>query len=216
MIMLRTLREAVLADEIGGFSAVVVNGSMSFKDKATGQQRYEYLMSLHGTTEQVRAIDFANVDPKICFKSLKGISSPRPSQCIPIAPILRFDKDRRVISLIAGMTPPDRDPAAFQRPFHSFVGQRVVSNQSPNCHGPNLYLPKSNLAGVRMLTRSCSLYAWRFFRPDARTATYRPSRCHGSAQGRADDRIVRALQSRWRSDVLLKTQTAPSRASEFA
>jgi restriction system protein len=98
MIMLRVLREAVLADEIDAFSAVVVNGSMSFKDKATGQQRYEYLMSVHATAQQVRAIDFANVDPKICFKSLKGISAPRPTQCIPVAPILTFDKDRRVIS----------------------------------------------------------------------------------------------------------------------
>jgi restriction system protein len=98
MIMLRVLRETVLADGIDAFSAVVVNGSMSFKDKATGHQRYEYLMSLHATADQVRAIDFANVDPKICFKSLKGISAPRPTQCIPVAPILKFDKDRRVIS----------------------------------------------------------------------------------------------------------------------
>lgn len=99
MIMLRTLREIVLADEIEAFSAAAVNGWMSFKDKATGQQRSEYLMSLYAKANQVRAIDFANVDPKTCFQSLKGISAPRPTQCVPIAPILKFDKsDRRIIS----------------------------------------------------------------------------------------------------------------------
>jgi restriction system protein len=99
MIMLRTLREVVLADEIDAFSAVVVNGWMSFKDKATGQQRSEYLMSVYAKSEQVRAIDFANVDPKTCFRSLKGVSAPRPTQCIPIAPILKFNKaDRRIIA----------------------------------------------------------------------------------------------------------------------
>lgn len=99
MIVLRTLREVVLADEAGAFSAVAVNGWMSFKDKATGQQRSEYLMSLYAKTDQVRAIDFANVDPSTCFRSLKGMSAPRPTQCVPIAPILKFDKsDRRIIS----------------------------------------------------------------------------------------------------------------------
>ena len=98
MIILRTLREVVLADEIDAFSAVVVNGCMSFKDKATGQERSDYLMSLFAKSEQVRGIDFANVDPKTCFRSLKGVSAPRPTLCIPIAPLLRFDKDRRIIS----------------------------------------------------------------------------------------------------------------------
>jgi hypothetical protein len=99
MIMLRSLREVVLADDIGAIAAVVLNGWMSFKDKATGQQRSEYLMSLHASAEQVRAIDFANVDPKTCFRSLKGVSAPRPSQCVPIAPIMKFDKaDRRIIA----------------------------------------------------------------------------------------------------------------------
>ena len=98
MIMLRSAREVVLADEINALTAIVVNGWMSFKDKATGQQRSEYIMSLHATADQIRAIDFANVDPKTCFKSLKGVSAPRPTQCIPIAPILKFDKDRRIIA----------------------------------------------------------------------------------------------------------------------
>lgn len=108
MIMLRSLREVVLADDIGAIAAVVLNGWMSFKDKATGQQRSEYLMSLHANAEQVLAIDFANVDPKTCFRSLKGVAAPRPSQCVPIAPIMKFDKtDRRIIAgrqVIDGLT----------------------------------------------------------------------------------------------------------------
>jgi restriction system protein len=55
-------------------------------------------MSLYATSEQVRAIDFAGVDPKTCFRSLRGVSAPRPTQCVPIAPLLKFDKDRRIIS----------------------------------------------------------------------------------------------------------------------
>ena len=98
MIMLRVMREVVLADEINAFRAVAVNGWMSFKDKATGQQRSEYLMSVYAKSDQIRAIDFVNVDPKTCFKGLKGISSPRPSQCVPIAPVIMFDKnDRRIV-----------------------------------------------------------------------------------------------------------------------
>jgi len=98
MIMLRVLREVVLADEINAFRAVAVNGWMSFKDKATGQQRSEYLMSVYAKSDQARAIDFVNVDPKTCFKALKGVSSARPSQCVPIAPVLTFNKnDRRII-----------------------------------------------------------------------------------------------------------------------
>jgi restriction system protein len=99
MIMLRAVREIVLADEVGAFVAVVVNGWMSFKDKATGRERSEYLMSLYAKADQIAAIDFANVDPKTCFRSLKGVSAPRPTQCVPIAPVLRFDKaDRRIVS----------------------------------------------------------------------------------------------------------------------
>ncbi|HEX9875930.1 MAG TPA: restriction endonuclease [Gammaproteobacteria bacterium] len=56
-------------------------------------------MSLFATTEQVRGIDFANVEAKTCFQALKGVSAPRPSECVPIAPIIKFDKsDRRIIS----------------------------------------------------------------------------------------------------------------------
>jgi restriction system protein len=99
MIMLRPLREIVVADEADAFSAVVINGWMSFKDKATGQQRSEYLMSIYAKAEQVRAIDFANVDPKTCFRSLKGVSAPRPTQCVPVAPLMQFNKDdRRIIA----------------------------------------------------------------------------------------------------------------------
>lgn len=98
MIMLRVMREVVLADEINAFRAVAVNGWMSYKDKATGQQRSEYLMSVYAKSDQVRAIDFVNVEPRTCFKALKGISSTRPSQCVPIAPVLMFNKnDRRII-----------------------------------------------------------------------------------------------------------------------
>jgi restriction system protein len=99
MIMLRGLRELVLADEAKALSAVAINGWVSFKDKATGRERTEYIMSLFATTEQVCGIDFANVEARTCFHSLKGVSAPRPSECVPIAPILKFDKaDRRIIS----------------------------------------------------------------------------------------------------------------------
>lgn len=100
-IFLRTLHEIYSTDAKGHISAVVLNGWVEFANPATGHQTTACIASVQATREELQAIDFSNVEPKACFRALKGISSSKLHSMAAIRPILQIDKeDRRFVESV--------------------------------------------------------------------------------------------------------------------
>lgn len=77
---------------------IVLNGEVSFIDKATGHERTEVVVSVFGRVQELMALNIANLDPKTAFNALKGVSVGPSTGYAPIPPIMDFSqKDGRVV-----------------------------------------------------------------------------------------------------------------------
>lgn len=95
-ITLRSIHELYEADVINVIDSIVFNGWIRSFDKATGQVINPCILSIQVTKEEFMAINLANVDPKSCFRSLKGIGSSKLHGLAAIKPILEINKkDKR-------------------------------------------------------------------------------------------------------------------------
>lgn len=90
-IALRTLHELFEADYADSLDAAVFNGIVHSVDKATGKDVRACVLSLQAGKDGFMAINLAQVEPKACFRSLKGLSSSQLHSLAPVAPILRLD-----------------------------------------------------------------------------------------------------------------------------
>ncbi len=98
-VALRTIHELFESDNINAIVFSVFNGYVCSVDPATGQEKTACVLSLQAQKEEFSSINLANVEPKACFKKLKGISSSKLYSLTPIAPILRIDReDKRFVS----------------------------------------------------------------------------------------------------------------------
>ena len=98
-IALRTMHELYEADVVDAIKSIVFNGWVNSVDKATGQNANSCIMSLQATKNEFLSINLEKVDPKACFKQLKGVGSSKLHGLSPIAPIININKeDRRFIS----------------------------------------------------------------------------------------------------------------------
>jgi restriction system protein len=97
-ICLRTLHELFEADEHDNIGSVLFNGFVNFVDPATGIERRSCLLSVLVDREKFTAIDLSRVEPKTCFKALKGVSAASLASMAPIPPVMEMDtEDRRFI-----------------------------------------------------------------------------------------------------------------------
>lgn len=92
-IALRTIYELSDSDVTKCLKAVVFNGWVWSIDKATGQETHCCIMSIETQTEPFMGLNLASVDPKACFKSLKGLASPQLSSLTPVAPVLNINRE---------------------------------------------------------------------------------------------------------------------------
>jgi restriction system protein len=98
-IVLRTIRELLQADSANALDSVIFNGLVTSVDPATGHEATACILSLQAQKQEFMAINLSQVDPKMCFKSLKGIGSSKLHSLTPVAPILRIERDdRRFVS----------------------------------------------------------------------------------------------------------------------
>lgn len=98
-IPLRTFHEIFEADVINSIDNIVFNGWVDSVDKATGLNKNSCIMSCQVSKDEFSAINLAKVDPKACFKQLKGIGSSKLHSLSPIAPIISIEKeDKRFVS----------------------------------------------------------------------------------------------------------------------
>ena len=101
-IALRTVHELYEADQIDALAIIVFNGYVDSVDQATGQEQNACILSLQAGKSEFQQINLARVDPKACFKSLKGVGSSKLYSLTPIAPILRIEReDSRFVSSYA-------------------------------------------------------------------------------------------------------------------
>jgi restriction system protein len=97
-IALRTLYELFQSDEAGALDSVVFNGWVNSVDKATGKEVNACVLTIQSNKTEFLEMNFGQVEPKACFKKLKGISASKLTALTPVRPIMQLNKeDKRFI-----------------------------------------------------------------------------------------------------------------------
>lgn len=99
-LSLRTIRELYAADRVGALDSIVFNGWVTYKDKATGKDAHPCILSLQVSKTEFSDVDLSQVDPKTCFKALKGVGAAKLHGLSPVPPIMAMSRqdDRFVAS----------------------------------------------------------------------------------------------------------------------
>ena len=98
-ISLRTVHELFETDIVSGLNSIVFNGLVNFVEKSTGRDSNACIISIQAEKDEFLAINLERVDPKACFKLLKGVGSSKLYGLSPIAPILNVNKhDKRFVA----------------------------------------------------------------------------------------------------------------------
>lgn len=98
-VVLRTVHELFEADVVKVLEAVVVNGIVTATDRTTGKMVSSCILSLRASKSEFLDINLAGVDPKACFKSLKGVGSSKLHGLAPVPPIMPMRReDGRFVS----------------------------------------------------------------------------------------------------------------------
>jgi len=97
-ITLRTIHEIFEADTAKAVDAISFNGWVKAINKANGQEENNCILSIQVNKEEFLTIDLSKVDPKVCFKNLKGVASSKLCSLTPIQPILQISRvDKRFV-----------------------------------------------------------------------------------------------------------------------
>ncbi|WP_310598826.1 restriction endonuclease [Desulfobulbus sp.] len=98
-VALRTVHELFEADVISAIDAVVFNGIVTAVDRTTGKPTTSCVLSLRANHSEFLEINLAQVDPKACFKALKGVGSSKLHGLSPVPPIMPLRReDGRFVS----------------------------------------------------------------------------------------------------------------------
>lgn len=98
-ICLRTLHELFEADKADAIDTLVFNGWVETINKATGKKTNNCIVSVQTRKKEFTEIELANVDPKACFKNLKGVGSSKLSGITAIQPLIQINKaDKRFVA----------------------------------------------------------------------------------------------------------------------
>lgn len=90
-IALRTIHELFEADEPNAIQAVTFNGWVEATSKATGRTEKACILSVQALKEEFLAFELAKVDPKACFKALKGVAASSLSELAPVRPVIQLN-----------------------------------------------------------------------------------------------------------------------------
>ncbi|MBU1636276.1 restriction endonuclease [bacterium] len=98
-IAIRSLHELFEADAANAIDSIVFNGWVEYIDKATGKDTTACILSIQSNKGEFSEINLSQVDPKACFKKLKGVAAAQLHGMSPVAPLLKIDRsDARFIS----------------------------------------------------------------------------------------------------------------------
>jgi hypothetical protein len=62
-------------------------------EKATGQDRKGCILSIQTTKEEFQKLNLTRVEPKACFKALKGIANSTLHSLTPVEPVLKINRE---------------------------------------------------------------------------------------------------------------------------
>jgi restriction system protein len=97
-ITLRSINELFNSDHIKCLEAVSFNGWVRSINRATGNEIKSCILSIQVNKDELKLINLENIDPKECFRSLKGIGSSKLSSLSAIQPIIpTLDSDKRFV-----------------------------------------------------------------------------------------------------------------------
>ena len=95
-ITLRTIHELFEADVANAIDAISFNGWVNAINKANGKRENNCILSIQVKKPEFIEINLSNVEPKTCFKNLKGVGSSKLSGLTAIQPILQISRtDKR-------------------------------------------------------------------------------------------------------------------------
>lgn len=98
-IALRTIHELYEADTVDALRTIIFNGWVASTDKSTGLTVNPCIMSIQASKDEFLALDLSKIDPKACFKHLKGVGSSKLHGLAPVAAIATINKeDRRFVT----------------------------------------------------------------------------------------------------------------------
>lgn len=98
-IALRTIYEIFEADVVLAIDTVVFNGIVTAIDKSTGKSVTSCVLSIRANRQDFIQINLEQVDPKTCFKALKGVGSSKLHGLAPVPPIMQLRReDGRFVS----------------------------------------------------------------------------------------------------------------------
>lgn len=98
-VALRTIHELYEADTVHAIESVVFNGIVTSTDRSTGHEVTACIVSVHAAREEFLKINLAAVDPKACFKALKGIGSSKLHSLTAVPPVIAlFKEDSRFVA----------------------------------------------------------------------------------------------------------------------
>jgi restriction system protein len=92
-VCLRTLYELFHSDDVSALDSIVFNGWVRSVDKATGADTHPCVMTVHVTKDEFMGLNLSQVDLKVCFRALKGISGGRLVDLTPVRPVLTLNRD---------------------------------------------------------------------------------------------------------------------------
>ncbi|WP_440998065.1 restriction endonuclease [Arhodomonas sp. SL1] len=92
-IAIRTVHELFEADESGALAMITFNGWVTSVNPGTGKSERKCILSLQTGKEEFQEVDLSQVDPKACFKALKGVAASSLAELAPVTPLLQFDSD---------------------------------------------------------------------------------------------------------------------------
>ena len=92
-ITLRTIHELYEAHKIDALDAIIFNGHVTSIDPATGQETNACVLSIQANKEEFDEINLAMVEPKACFKKLKGVGSSKLHSLTPIPPLVKLERE---------------------------------------------------------------------------------------------------------------------------
>ena len=97
-ITLRSLYEIFSIDTENEINGITFNGFVTQVNPATGITVRKCILSIQVSRDKFLHINLSQVEPKACFKALKGVSAAKLVDISPITPILTFNKkDKRFV-----------------------------------------------------------------------------------------------------------------------
>ncbi|WP_088808871.1 MULTISPECIES: restriction endonuclease [unclassified Listeria] len=81
------------ADENAHIDSVVINGWLEDINQATGNLENFCLMSLQTNKEDFQELNLSRVEPKECFRKLKGVAKSNLNDLVPVVPILTLNRE---------------------------------------------------------------------------------------------------------------------------